>query len=74
MAIGLGDGGAVPRVAHRLERGPMGAEYLIKGLGEVLQEVKAVGDLRGLGRARTGAILIGFEAISGNDSDFRMPA
>jgi hypothetical protein len=35
-AIGLGDGGATPRVAHRLERGPMGAEHLIKGLGEVL--------------------------------------
>ena len=52
----------------------MGTEHLIKGLGEVLQEMKAVDDLRGLGRARTGAILIGFEAISGDDSDFRMPA
>ena len=47
---------------------------MIKGLGEVLQEMKAVDHLRGLGGARTGAILIGFEAISGDDRDFRMPA
>jgi hypothetical protein len=41
----------------------MGAEHLIESFGEVLQEVKAVGDLRGSRRACTGAILIGFEAI-----------
>jgi len=52
----------------------MGAEHLIKGLGEVLQEVKAVGDLRGLGRARTGAIAIGFHPVSGDDGDLRMRA
>jgi hypothetical protein len=65
LAIGLGDGGAAPCVAHRLERGPMGAEHLVEGFGEVLQGMETVGDLRGLRRARTGTIAIGSEAISG---------
>ena len=50
-----GDGETALRVAHRLESGPMGAEYLIEGFGEILQEVKAVGDLRGLQRTRARA-------------------
>jgi hypothetical protein len=51
----------------------MGAEHLIEGFGAVLPEVQAVGDLCGLRRTRAGAILIGFEAISGDDGDPRMP-
>jgi hypothetical protein len=43
----------------------MGAEHLVEGFGEVLQEMETVGGLRGLRRARTGIIAIGFEAISG---------
>ena len=50
----------------------MGTEHLIEGFGEVLPEVKAVSDLRGLRRTRAGAILIGFEAISGDDRASRM--
>ena len=61
-------------VAHRFERGPVGAEHLIQRFGEVLQEVKAVGHLGGLRRARTGAIDIRFQAISGDDGDPGMRA
>jgi hypothetical protein len=71
-AIGLGDGGAAPRLAHRLERGPMGTEHLLEGFGKVLQEVKAVGDLRGLRCTRTSAVARRFQTISGDDGDPRM--
>ena len=59
-------------VTHRVQRVPVGAEDLIQGFGEVLQEVKAVGHLGGLRRARTGAVPIGFQAISGDDRDTGM--
>jgi hypothetical protein len=44
----------------------MGAEDLVEGFGEVLQEVKAVGHLGGLWRARAGAVPIGLQAVSGD--------
>ena len=59
-----------PRSAQRLcvaaERSP------VEGFGEVLHEVKAVRHLGGLGRARTGAVPIGLQAISGDDHDTGM--
>jgi hypothetical protein len=44
----------------------VGAEDLVEGFGEVLQEMNAVGDLRGLRRARTGTIHRGVQASSGD--------
>lgn len=44
----------------------MGAEDRVEDLSEVLQAVKAIGDLRSLRRARAGTVDIGFEAISGD--------
>ena len=72
LAIGLDDGGAAQRVTHRFERVPVGAEDLVERFGEVLQEMKAVGHLGGLRRARTGAVPIRFQAISGDDRDTGM--
>jgi hypothetical protein len=68
-AIGPGDGGVAPGVAHCLERRPMGTEDLIQGFGKVLQEMEAVSHLRGLRRARAGAIHIRFQVISRDDGD-----
>lgn len=50
----------------------MGAEHLIERLGEVLQEMKAVGHLDGLQRARASTVDKGLHPISGDDADTRM--
>jgi hypothetical protein len=50
----------------------MGAEDLVQRFDEVLQEVKAVGHLDGLRRARTSPIDVGFHPISGDDRDIGM--
>jgi hypothetical protein len=55
-----------------MERVSMGAEDLIQRLGQVLEEVKAVGHLGRLRGARTSAIAIGFHPISGDHGDAGM--
>jgi hypothetical protein len=45
----------------------MGAEYLREGFGKVLSEVKAVRHLDGLGRAHTGTVHRGLQAIAGEN-------
>ena len=50
----------------------MGVEHLVKGFGEVLQEVKAIGDLDGLGGALSGFVRIGSRPISGDHADAGM--
>jgi hypothetical protein len=50
----------------------MSAEDLVQRFGEVLQEVKAVGDLGGRRRARAGAVPLRFHAVSGDDGDTRI--
>jgi hypothetical protein len=66
LAIGLDDGCTTPRVTHGFQRLPVRAEDLVEGFGEVLQEMKAVGDLRGLRCTRAGPIPLDFQAISGD--------
>ena len=71
-AVGLEDGRTAERVTHGFQRVPVGAEDLIQRFGKVLQQVKAVGHLGGLRCARTSAVHISLEPISGDDSQTRM--
>jgi hypothetical protein len=60
-AIRLDDGCTAQRVAHRFQCLPVGAEDLVERFGKVWQEVKAVGHLDGLRRARASTVDRGVE-------------
>ena len=50
-----------------------GAAYLLLDrLPEVLKQVKAIRDLKGLGRSLTGAVSIKARAVAADDLDLRM--
>ena len=60
-AIRLDDGCTAQRVGHRFQCLPVGAEDLVERFGKVWQEVKAVGHLDGLRRARASTVDRGVE-------------
>ena len=55
-----------------LEGVAMGVKHLIEGFGEVLQQVKAIGDLDRVGGALPGPVRIGSGPIPGDHADAGM--
>ena len=56
------------RGGGRLEAGPLAAEEGFEGVGQVVDQVPAVGDLDGVGRAVPRPLGVGAAAIAGDDS------
>ena len=61
-----------PRSIDRVEGLAMGGEDLVQGFREVLEEMKAVGDLDGCGCPLMRAIGVGFRPIPRDDLHARM--
>lgn len=61
--LGQGDGLDTSCRMHRIESRNLRGEHLREGLREVLQQMEAVSDLDGVGRASAGALGIGRRPI-----------
>jgi hypothetical protein len=62
----------VERLIDGLQRVVMGIEHLVEGFGEVLPQVKAIGDLDRVGGALLGSVRIGSGLISSDHADAGM--
>ena len=59
-------------VIDGVERRPMRVEHVLEGFHQILEEVKPIGDLGGLGRPVAGAVRIGSGPIPRDHLDPRM--
>ena len=73
-AVWLGPWGPTARVVHGLEGLAMEIEYLGERFCQVLEEVKAIGNLRRLWRPLSRPVGIGFGPIARDDLDTRVPS